>query len=212
MDSKDLFKLAKLFDSFIELDSSRVRAVDIVAVRKADAGIEVVTPHGVFPDSTDYDTFNTRIKDTLELLKERVVEEEKIVSTLGSLAPIPPALGSSVPAVELEQLEQSERKIVPLDTNPGVQTLETTITVGPQGAQGILFSDSTIELTDKQNILILDPTKQTILARPGDGSSMKGDGVSGFIYTSGKYMLSFVDYPHKSAVVSYSVKKKAVAQ
>jgi len=170
MDSKDLIKLARIFDSFIELDSSRVRIQDIVAVQKVEEGISVVTPHGVFLDSTDYDTFNTRIKDTLELIKENDRRAEIVQEALQN-----PVSATPQPAgvAKVKQIEQSERKVVQLQTSAEAAARQTTINVGPQGAQGKLFSDPAIQLGDRANLLVLDPTGQMVLGRAGEGSLEK---------------------------------------
>jgi len=195
MDSKDLIKLARIFDSFIELDSSRVRIQDIVAVQKV----------GVFLDSTDYDTFNTRIKDTLELIKENDRRAEIVQEALQN-----PVSATPQPAgvAKVKQIEQSERKVVQLQTSAEAAARQTTINVGPQGAQGKLFSDPAIQLGDRANLLVLDPTGQMVLGRAGEGSAITGEKVSGFIYNNGKYVLTFKEYPHKEAKVSYAIVKR----
>jgi len=214
MNSADLIKLARLFDKFIELESSFVKVDEIKAIRKSDstdkdpAGIEVITPHGTFMDDTDFDNFRTRINDTLALLKQ---EPEKLPARGEALSETVAAspgqtISTSVDAAPQPQLEQAQRKVVPQKSSRQV-----TISVGSQGAEGKLFDDPNLTVVDRENLTISTPNGDSVLAQGKDGGVVQGEKVSGFIYTNGKYKLIFKDYPHQSALVSFTVNVRGAA-
>ena len=215
MNSSDIVKLAGIFDEFISLGSSVVKLKDISAIKKVTNGIEVVTANGTFKDTVEYERLIVRVQDALEVLKTQDRHKEIIKEALANpvpATPVPRPIGTAaVPA--LVPVDQSERKVIKLD--PGVMQRRTIISVGAQGAQGNLFSaDSNLVIVEREKLVILDPN-DNILAQPATGvnassSSVTGnnDEVSGFIYNSGKYALSFKNYPHREAVVVYSVRQK----
>jgi hypothetical protein len=207
MNGADLIKLAKVFDNFIELQSSRVRIQDIVAVKSTSDGILIVTPYGEFQDDMDFDSLNTRIKDTLEVIKENARGKVGVSPVLDGPTTSTPQLIMKDALAPKQEHPQTERKIIPME--PVNEPQQTTIAVGVQGAKGNLFSDDTLQITARENILVLDPTGQHVLATPAEGSAIRGEKVSGFIHTNGKYVLSFQEYPHTEAIIIYTTKRKA---
>jgi hypothetical protein len=209
MNRADVIKLAKIFDQFISLKSSIVKLEDISAIRKIPNGIEVVTNNGTFKDGEEYERLMTRVADALEVVR---------VNSADVIKPTPPpgrvGTEGSMPT-PINTQPQTERKVIQLDS--GVMKRRTTIPVGANGAQGSLFSDDTIIITDREKLQVLDPNGN-IVAEPATGktastSSIKspddGDSVSGFIYNTGRYSLSFKTYAYTEATVVYLVKKKA---
>ena len=201
MNSADLIKLARLFEDFVELKTCRVLVSDIKAVRKKKqgGGLEIVTPDGVFQDDEDYDAFNQRMKDTLELIKSQKVVIEKpvppqgrVVSEAGHVSltiATPGAKAGKV--VVLPENQQPDRKF--------------NIPIGEQGTRGYLFGEnSNLQIGDRSRLYITDPNG-VVIARADAGSAVKGEGISGFIHTNGKYTLSFTPYAHKTAIVVCSV-------
>jgi len=203
MNSSDLIKLAKLFEEFVELKTCRVRVSDIKAIKKkkTGSGLEIITPYGVFLDDEDYDTFNTRVKDALELIKSEPKKYENIgVPSIPAPSrpgqDLLPAVVTPAPGkvVQLAEAQQPDRKI--------------TIPIGEQGTRGYLFGENaSIQIGDRSRLYITDPGGN-VIARSDIGSSVKGEGISGFIHTNGKYTLSFTPYAHKSAIVVCSTVNK----
>jgi len=205
MNSADIIKLAKVFDQFISLKTAVVKLSDISTIRKSTNGIEVVTGNGTFKDGEEFEKLICRIQDAVEVLKENDRRAEIVQKAIQDPIPTTP---QPIGVAEVKVIKQAERKVIPLDTAPGKQKLQTTISVGLQGAQGNLFNDPTLQIVDRSDLLIMDPTGKVVLAKAGEGSSIKGDKVGGFIHTNGKYTMTFKEYPHTSALVSYSVMKK----
>lgn len=213
MNSADLIKLARLFDKFIELESSFVKVDEIKAIRKVDptnkdyAGIEVITPNGTFMDTTDFDGFRTRINDTLELLKEQgsmkdqsVMKDEPLPGRVITASTDGAPVTITRPSEQKPQLEQAQRKVIPQKSSRQV-----TIPVGRQGAEGKLFDDPNLTIVDRAHLVVSTPDGAAVLAQGKDGGVVQGEKVSGFIYANGGYKLIFKEYPHQSALVSFAV-------
>lgn len=207
MNSADVIKLAKIFDQFISLKSSVVKLEDISAIKKTPNGIEVVTNNGTFKDGEEYEKLITRVADALEVVKTNSVGRIKPTSPPGGVGEEDSIL------TPMDTQPQTERKVIQLDQ--GAMERRTIIPVGSNGAQGTLFDDDSILIIEREKLHIEDPNGN-VVAQPATGkdastSSIKSsdDSISGFIHNTGRYQLSFKEYPHQKAVVVYMVKKKA---
>lgn len=178
---KNLVRLAKIFDRFIELDSSFVLVEDIKAIRKEGSSIMVVTPYGEFGDSTDFDSFKTRITDTMEALKERepAAEDRPLKSRI---VPLPaPVLPMSV--IDGRPIMEASHSTPPLMRRTLVEGF------GKNGANGQLFGEEDLKVVNRGELEILGPDG-AVLAKGTAGGTIIGDTVSGIIYESGKYTLA----------------------
>lgn len=190
MNSPDVIKVAKIFEQFIQLKSAVVKLTDISAIKQTPNGVEVITANGTFKDGEDFEKLITRIQDAQEVMKGQ-----------------PASAIIAAPVQSPVEHQQTDRKVIPIETIQEPQ--QTVIHVGTQGAMGHLFGEhSTLEITDRPSICVLDPTGNIVLATAGEGSAVKGEKVSGYIHTNGKYTLSFQGYPHTEAIVSYTTKQK----
>lgn len=212
---KNIVRLARIIDNFIELDSSFVLVEDIRAIRKVDRpsiepehgahggsaaikGIEVVTPHGTFYDSTEFESFKTRIDDTLAALKEKTMEpvlEEKPKGTVVQL-------DSGQRAGRVEQPNpQMENPPAP------VQNREVTVVLNKNGSTGTLFDDSELKVVNRSGIRILAPDGSQV-ASGTDGGTIMGDVISGIVYESGRYTFAAKEYPGNKIVVNFQVRRR----
>jgi hypothetical protein len=186
MDKSNIVKLAKLFGKFTELESSFVLTEDIKAVRRCTEqsaeGMEIITPHGIFYDSMDFNNFKVRIGDIQEALKEKEKEERnkpkrKVIPITnapsnGVAPPPPPSFLSDMP----------KEPFIPR---------QTTVTgFGKDGATGKLFSpEEKLKVVNRESLVILD-SNGAVLAKGSDSGQIVGDDISGIIYQNGKYMLA----------------------
>jgi hypothetical protein len=177
---KNLVRLAKIFDRFIELDSSFVLVEDIKAIRKEGSSIMVVTPYGEFGDSTDFDSFKTRITDTMEAMRDRepVAEERPLKSRI---VPLPAPIFDSFKTKITDKVEASH-------STPWMRrTLVEGF--GKSGANGQLFGEEDLKVVNREQLEILGPDG-AVLAKGTAGGTIIGNTVSGIIYESGKYTLA----------------------
>ena len=203
MDKSNIVKLAKLLDNFTELESSFVLTTDIKAIRKSSEGMEVVTPHGAFCDSMDFDTFKTRVGDVLEALKEK---EKSAPSTDVSkprrrIIPLDGPAPSNAPPLEVKGFQEERPESPPI---PRV----TNVTFGKDGANGRLFPENeNLSIVERDRILIQGPNEE-ILAKGSDSGQIKGELVSGIIYQDGRYTLADKEGRVNRVTVRYVVRKK----
>jgi len=207
MDKSNIVKLAKIFDKFIELETSFVLVEDIRAIRKVEGtvestkdikGIEVITPHGAFFDATDFDTFKTRIGDVSEALKEKESVkrpaspvERKIVSVNESMS------------------EPGYRRV---NTNSKssaghVMDKEVTITLSGNGSSGTLYDEPDYKVVNRNSIQILSPDG-SLVATGTKGGTIMGEFISGIIYENGRYTLAAKNYTADNVTVQFQVQEK----
>jgi len=156
MKSKDVIKIAKIFDKFIELGSSLVLVedcdVNIKAIKKrtAEQGVEIVTPYGTYYDDIDYESFKERIEDALEVMKEKdnfeSPKKSKVVSS-------------------------NDDAQVPPTKFPTIMEKVSTIPLSSNGAIGQLFADQW--LTEKGLLSRMHLGIKFQLERLTDGSKEK---------------------------------------
>ena len=199
---KNIVRLAKIFEGFIELDSSFVLVEDIKAIRKVDstnkdcAGIEVITPYGSFYDNTDFDTFKVRIQDMMEALKEEKKSK-----------PTEEPRKSKVVLIENEPVSgRAETRVPPPSLAPVIDK-EVTIALSGNGSSGNLFDDPSFKVVNRDQIAILAPDRVQI-ASGTIGGTIVGDVISGIVYESGRYTLAAKEYQGNSIIVRYQVRKR----
>jgi len=204
---KNIVRLAKIFEGFIELDSSFVLVEDIKAIRKVDstnkdcAGIEVITPYGSFYDNTDFDTFKVRIQDMMEALKEEKKSK-----------PTEEPRKSKVVLIENEPVSgRAETRVPPPSLAPVIDK-EVTIALSGNGSSGNLFDDPSFKVVNRDQIAILAPDRVQIASGTDDPSlprgTIVGDVISGIVYESGRYTLAAKEYQGNSIIVRYQVRKR----
>jgi hypothetical protein len=194
---KNIVRLAKIFDNFVELDSSFVLVEDIKAIRKVKGashgsetqdinGIEVVTPYGKYFDSTDFDSFKTRLSDTLAALKERA-EPKEMERVQRRIIPIEDNSSNTAPAAPMVRSPAPSLK-----ENAGPVTARRTSVegFGKNGANGFLFPEGSPFKVVNRELLEIQGVDGSILAKGTAGGIIQGDAVSGVIYENGKYTLA----------------------
>lgn len=209
---KNLVQLAKLFDNFIELDSSFVRVDDIKAItkhtnpgvggtlpNKSGDGIDVITPYGTFHDSTDFDTFKTRIEDTLAALKATEMVKPVEVTRPARIVPMENEPRSG-------RVEQSNETIPTPRTNP-VTDREATIRLTGNGSTGTLFEDPGMKVVNRSALQVLGPDGMLVASGTG-GGTIVGETISGIVYESGRYTFAAKNYPGDSITVHYQIQRR----
>jgi len=222
---KNLTRLAKLFDKFIEVGDSFVMVEDIRAIRrkciKSEAtndpvaeGMEVITPYGSYEDTTEsFYSFRQRINDIREALKETTIVEKRTIP-LPEVSPTAVVNANSIPSISRQdgsRVIQLGEGVYPEPESKPKMPLQVTISVDDAGARGNLPVDEGWKIVDREHLIITHPSGNQIArgseAGTVDGSDF-GDYCSGIVYESGKYQLAFKSYNTTSAVVHYFVQKR----
>ena len=213
---KNLTRLAKLFDKFIEVGDSFVVVEDIRAIRRkefsaedsrpASTGMEIITPYGSYEDTTEsFNSFRQRISDIREALKETAVVEKV------SRPPVAIVNTNDSPRQDGSRVIQLGEGVHLESTPKSKQPQRATIMVDSSGAKGQLPVEEGWRIVDRENLAIVHPSGGQI-ARGGMGgtvmSSEFGDHCSGIVFESGKYQLAFKEYDATSAVIHYFVQER----
>jgi len=208
MDRANIVKLAKIFDKFIELESSFVLVEDIRAIRKVEpsnvtyTGIEVITPYGTFRDSTDFDSFKVRIGDVMEALKEEKNKAEVNV--------LPPKSSKTVSTNSATEEEPKSGK-VEKKNNSKVESsplIAKRVSINlASGTSGVLFDDPSFKVVNREQIVVLSPDGVE-LAKGNPGGTIVGENISGIILESGKYTFAAKEYPGNTIVVNFQMRKR----
>jgi len=210
MDKSNVTKLARLLKNFTELESSFVLTSEVKAIcahrndKGEIEGMDVVTPHGTFHDSMDFNTFKTRVGDILEVLKDEMPSPPDLnQKKSGRIVPISPP-----PPQEGIPIQQPSTIAPPIGTVGEAQPKESTLNLSDSGFTGDLFTDPGLKIVNRGQITIHTMSGE-VISTGTPGGNIQGEMISGVIYENGKCRLAAKNFNGgNQVVVKYQVARK----
>ena len=204
MDNSNIVKLARIFENFIEFDSSFVLRSDIKAITahksKGAAGVkgmDIVTPYGTFHDKMEFSTFKSQLGVVLEAYRDRRKEEES--KPKPKIVPIEDEKSIFTTRATTQTNSNESSSPIPMSTNVSG--------FGKDGANGKLFSETDLEVVNRSQLTIHGPNGE-VLAKGTESGQIMGDSISGIIYKDGRYTLADKGAGVQKVLVKYYARRK----